>query len=240
MRDSPWILAQSWNWLLFAHWRVDARTVRPRVPNAFDVDVRDGCAWVAIVASHVTNVVARGLPRLPFVSNFVELNFGTLVSANGRPGVYFFSVDAGSAIAAAAGRTFFNLPYHAAEISARRTADAIEYDGHRLDGSAAFSVRGRPAAAERGASAGSLAFFLMERFSLYNLDSAGEAYRIDIRRRPWALRAAEGTLAIEGVLSPDCRMLPRSAPLLHFVEREDMIASPPQRVAVPLHRANFR
>lgn len=231
MLESAWMLAQSWNSLLFAHWRVDPGALRARVPRCFELDLFDGHAWVAMVISHVTNITAPGLPALPFVSEFAELNFGTLVSVDGRPGAYFFSVDAGSTVAVVAGRSFFNLPYHSASISVTRTNDGVEYVGERLDGTATFRATGYPAAPAGRAAPGSLAFFLTERLSLYNVDAHGAPYRIDVRRGPWRLRAAAGSLAIDDLALASGVPLPRSMPLLHFVEREDMVASAPRRMS---------
>ena len=42
-------MTQSWHNLLFAHWRVDERLLRPLMPAAFDVDRFDGAAWLGIV-----------------------------------------------------------------------------------------------------------------------------------------------------------------------------------------------
>jgi len=225
-----WILSQSWNWLLFAHWPVDPRALRSLVPPEFDLDLFAGRAWLAVVVSHVTNVAAPGLPPLPFVSAFDELNCGTFVRVNGRPGVYFFSVDAGSSIAAAAGRTFFNLPYHDAAISVRRDCDGVDYIGERLDGTASFRIAGCPAAAAHMPTSGSLAFFLTERLSLFHIDACGQPYRIDVQRPRWRLRGARGVVAIDGLVRASCIPAPAAPPMLHFVDRGDMVASAPQPI----------
>ena len=39
-------MTQSWHDLLFAHWRVNERLLRPHVPAAFDIDRFDGSAWL--------------------------------------------------------------------------------------------------------------------------------------------------------------------------------------------------
>jgi uncharacterized protein YqjF (DUF2071 family) len=42
----------------------------------------------------MTNVALRGVPSLPWVSAFPELNVRTYVRVRERPGIYFFSLDA--------------------------------------------------------------------------------------------------------------------------------------------------
>src|SRR5688500_17381600 len=106
----PWIMTMTWHDLLFAHWRVDGDTLRALVPSALPLDLFDGEAWLAIVPFRMTQVSGRGLPDLPFVSAFCELNVRTYVVVDGKPGVFFFSLDAASAIAVWGARTFFHLP----------------------------------------------------------------------------------------------------------------------------------
>ena len=96
MPQRPWLMTQTWNDLLFAHWPVDASAVRERVPGAFELDLFDGQAWLGVVPFHMTNVTPRFVPALPWVSAFPELNVRTYVRVAGTPGVYFFSLDAGN------------------------------------------------------------------------------------------------------------------------------------------------
>ena len=126
MPKSPWVMTQTWHDLLFAHWPVDAGSVREKVPTQFDLDLFDGSAWLAVVPFHMTNVAPRGVPSLPWVSEFPELNVRTYVHVGDRPGIYFFSLDAGGALAVQAARTLLNLPYYAATMSVRPRADGIE------------------------------------------------------------------------------------------------------------------
>jgi hypothetical protein len=43
--SGPWIMFQSWQNLLFAHWRVEVRELRSLVPEALILDEFDGSAW---------------------------------------------------------------------------------------------------------------------------------------------------------------------------------------------------
>jgi uncharacterized protein YqjF (DUF2071 family) len=103
MPDAPWLMTQTWHDLLFAHWRVSREWVRASVPTHFPIDLFDGDAWIGIVPFHMTNVSARGVPALPWVSAFPELNVRTYVRVGDRPGVYFFSLDAGTPLAVRVG-----------------------------------------------------------------------------------------------------------------------------------------
>ena len=65
MPVAPWLMTQTWNDLLFAHWPVDKQLLRERVPASFELDLFDGHAWIAVVPFHMTNVSPRFVPVLP-------------------------------------------------------------------------------------------------------------------------------------------------------------------------------
>src|SRR5688572_15046672 len=149
MPDAPWLMTQSWNDLLFAHWRVDSSQVRRAVPAAFDLDLFEGEAWLGVVPFYMTNVGIRSTPALPWMSAFPELNVRTYVRVADRPGVYFFSLDAGSALAVKAARALLNLPYHSATMTVSPIVGGVEYRSSRTSGaSAEFEARYGPVGPE--------------------------------------------------------------------------------------------
>ena len=161
MPDRPWVMTQTWHDLLFAHWAMDPREIRSKVPPEFDLDLFEGNAWIGIVPFYMTNVAPRGIPSLPWVSEFPELNVRTYVSMADRPGVYFFSLDAGSALAAHAARILLNLPYHSASMTVTRNGNIINYHSHRDDErNAEFSATYEPVGEPFEPSKGSLRYFL--------------------------------------------------------------------------------
>jgi uncharacterized protein YqjF (DUF2071 family) len=94
MPRGPWIMAQTWHDLLFAHWPVPFEVLRPLVPSQLPLDVFEGQCWVGVVPFWMSGVRGRGLPAIPGLSRFPELNVRTYVSYRDKPGVYFFSLDA--------------------------------------------------------------------------------------------------------------------------------------------------
>ena len=116
MPESPWIMTQTWNDLLFAHWPVDPAVLTARLPRSCTLDLFEGTAWLGIVAFDMSNVAPRFVPALPWLSAFPEINVRTYVRVDDRPGVYFFSLDATNPVAVWFARRFFHLPYHTAAI----------------------------------------------------------------------------------------------------------------------------
>jgi uncharacterized protein len=131
MPDAPWLMTQSWNDLLFAHWGVDVAEMRRAVPNVFDLDLFDGAAWLGIVPFYMTNVGIRNVPTVPWLSAFPELNVRTYVRVAERPGVYFFSLDAGRRLAVAGARALLNLPYYFAGMTVTRRREVVDYHSER-------------------------------------------------------------------------------------------------------------
>jgi uncharacterized protein len=222
---APWIQRQTWLDLLFAHWPVPETALRPAVPAGIPVDTFDGTAWIAVTPFEVTGLRPRGLPPLP---RFPELNVRTYTTIGGRPGIWFFSLDAGSAVAVAGARLTYRLPYHRAQMAIDRTGDGIAYRSRRPGASlrATYAPTGPPATARPG----TLEHFLTERYSLYTLDRRGRPRRADIRHPPWPLQPARAELAENTMTAPFGIELGDASPLLHYAARQDVLVGPPRRV----------
>ena len=110
MPGRSWVMAQTWTDLLFAHWSVAPATLERAVPTQLPLDTFDGRAWIGITPFAVRNTRLRPTLPVPFVSAFPELNVRTYVTVGGKPGIFFFSLDADSMLAVAAARRAYRLP----------------------------------------------------------------------------------------------------------------------------------
>lgn len=231
---SPWIMTQSWHDLLFAHWPVDAGLLRAAVPSVFPLDLHEGRAWLGVVPFHMTNVAPRGVPALPWLSAFPELNVRTYVTVEGKPGVWFLSLDASNALAVRGARRFFHLPYFSAAMQVEPQDGWIAYTSRRVDAHGApaqFAGRYRPAGRVQKAVPGTLEHFLTERYCLYTTDRRGVPYRLEIHHPPWPLQQAELEIPVNTMAEAAGIPLPPEAPLLHFARRQDIVAWPLMRMA---------
>jgi uncharacterized protein YqjF (DUF2071 family) len=229
----PWVMVQRWHELLFAHWSLPAAELRRLVPSSLPLDLYRGQAWIGVVPFRMSNVTARGLPPVPWLSAFPELNLRTYVTLDGRPGVFFFSLDAGNPVAAASARTL-HLPYYYARMSLRREGDWIEYATRRLPPGprpAELRARYRPIGPVYNAMPGSLAYFLAERYCLYAVDRRQRITRVEIHHPPWPLQDAEAEVELNTMTAPLGLRLPDTGPLLHYAARQDMVAWPPEATA---------
>jgi hypothetical protein len=223
MPERPWIMTQTWNDLLFAHWPLDPAVVRPVVPSQLALDLFDGRAWIGIVPFYMTNVAPRFVASVPWLSEFAELNVRTYVTASGKPGVFFFSLDAANSLAVAGARVLFNLPYYVADMAVVRREDAVGYASHRIGGGADFVGSYRPAGPVFEPRPATLEHFLTERYCLHTVDRAGGIRTVDIHHPPWPLQLAEAEITTNTMARAAGITLTDTAPLLHFARRQDMV-----------------
>lgn len=228
----PWVMRMRWADLLFAHWPLDPAVLRPLVPRELDLDTFDGQAWLGIVPFRMEDVAPRGLPAVPGLSVFPELNVRTYVTHRARPGVWFLSLDAASRLTVIGARRWFHLPYVHARMVAERDGESVVYRSTRRDGTApeaTFEARYAPTGPVELAMGGSLEAFLTARERLFARDRAGRIIRSEIRHAPWPLQPAAATLEAAALAAAHGLVLPAEAPHLRFARRVDVRAWWPRR-----------
>ncbi|TWU25203.1 hypothetical protein Pla52o_15010 [Novipirellula galeiformis] len=193
----PWAMRMTWSELLFAHWPVDPERVARLLPAGMTLDTHQGQAWVGVVPFLMSNVSPRCCQPLPRLSRFLELNVRTYVIVDGKPGVWFFSLDAESRVAVRVARATFNLPYMDAKMSlVQDESGAIEYRSertHRGEPSAAFAASYQATGEPFYAAPGTLEYWLTARYCLYSADRKGRLCRGEIDHPPWRLSPATWT-----------------------------------------------
>ena len=229
----PWVMAQSWRDLLFAHWPISPQVLAPLLPPALTLDTFDGEAWVSIVPFRMADVRPRLAPAIPWLSHFLELNVRTYVrlrhASQPKPGVFFFSLEAANPVAVAVARRFFRLPYFNAHMRMLDDSRAIHYVSrrtHRGAQPASFAGRYWPVGPVFQAAPGTLEHWLTERYCFYTTDAAGLAYIGEIHHPPWPLQPAEAEIEENTMAAAASLALPAHAPLLHFARRLDILAWP--------------
>ena len=202
------------------------------MPAGFELDLFDGEAWLGVVPFHMTNVAPRLVPALPWISAFPELNVRTYVRVDGKPGVYFFSLDAGSLSAVWGARVFYRLPYWKASMKVKgRGGTKIEYASKREHGPKPAVFRGSygPTSAPAHAVPGSIRHFLCERYCLYAFNRK-RLYRGEIHHLPWDLQEArceieENTMALAAGIT-----LPPQPDLVNFSRELKVLVWAPERL----------
>jgi uncharacterized protein YqjF (DUF2071 family) len=170
-RGDPLLLAD-WERVLMIHYEIAPEVLQPYVP--FELDVRDGHAYVSLVAFTLRDMRpwwggAFTKPLLFPIATHEFLNLRTYVKHEGEPGIYFLAEWLPNRLSVLLGRPVFGLPYR---------LGAHRYDHSHESG----LVSGRVAAqhengvlrykAKLGSiyercTAGSLTEFLMERYTAF-------------------------------------------------------------------------
>lgn len=220
---------QNWGKLLFLHWSFEPDLIRPLVPDLLELDLFEGRAYVGVTPFTMWGVRLRGLPPLPPVSAFHELNVRTYVRRGGISGIFFFSLDAASAVASLWARLGFGLPYYPARMSLTEEDGRIQYASERLmRPHARFSATWHVGEPLGYAPAGSLPHFLTERYVLFTV-RLGMAIRAHVDHPPWTLFQAqldelESTMLIASGISET-----GVGPIVHYGADQPVSVWRPQR-----------
>ena len=229
--QTRWSWRQSWKDLLFAHWPLPASILQPLVPESLRIDEFEGTSWVGVVPFRMTGVTKRPLPDLPWLSAFPELNLRLYVERDGKPGVWFLSLDADNPLAVWAARRFFHLPYFWSEMRIKSKDYRFEYSSRRRGKAtvADFRASYRPVSDIFHSKPGTLESFLTERYCLYAQSTDGTMYRGEVHHFPWPLQKAAGKVEPHGLLASHGIQV-TGTPLLHFAKQIDVVIWPLERL----------
>ena len=183
------VMKQRWAELGFFHWSFDPEIVAAHLPEALHIDTFGGMAWMGVVPFLMQRVRPIGLPPLPWLSWFHELNLRTYVfDENGNPGVWFFSLDCNQPLAVEIARRAFHLPYEHAKMDSEITTRSVLYRSSRKAHTTPtakykYSRPINPSPAKPG----SLEWFLIERYSLFSADKRGNLYHGRVHHTPYRI-----------------------------------------------------
>jgi uncharacterized protein len=239
-----WVMTQRWNDLLFAHWPVPAAQLGPLLPSGLQVDTFQGSGWIGVVPFWMDRIKVRGVPPIPGARSFPELNLRTYVrdQESGAAGVYFFSLDASNLLAVAAGRAFYHLPYHWAQMRLeQRTEREFEFESRRRFRAMPVEFKARyrglgPTRRLAESRSGTLEYFLTERYCLFTSNGAGQSVRANVHHVPWPLEDAEAEIERNDLALAVGVALPNEKPVLHYSRRLAVYIWPAELVRPALGR----
>ena len=225
--NSPWTMKQIWSDLLFAHYPIKFEVLRKLVPEALHLDSYNGMCWIGVVPFRMSGIRLRGLPSIPGTDQFPELNVRTYVTLDGKPGVYFFSLDAANWLAVKGAKTLYHLPYWHADMEIKNSGTNIEFKSKRLqDNEVELACSYRPISEPFQASKGSFEEWMVERYCFYTLNSSGVPLRCDILHEPWRLQEAEAEFRYNSILSKQGIDVASDSPIVHFAKKIEVRAWP--------------
>jgi uncharacterized protein YqjF (DUF2071 family) len=222
----PWIMGQSPVDLLFAHWAVPASALRTAVPAGIPIDTFQGAAWVGITPFEVVGARPRGVPPLPWLSRFLELNVRTYTTIDGRPafGSSASTRQAPPSSPARASRTSCPTASPRWALPAPAAASPTAAAPAPRAPSCAWPTSPRDRRPTRRPARSE--HFLTERYCLYTVDRDDRLRRADIHHAPWPLQPARADLAENTMTAALGIRLPNEEQLVHFAARQDVLVWP--------------
>jgi uncharacterized protein YqjF (DUF2071 family) len=220
-------MTQRWNDLLFAHWPIAAPMMEALLPEWLEVDAYQGSAWLGAVPFWLDRIKIRGVPVLPGMRNFPDLNFRTYVRDRftKTPGIYCFSIDSSNLLTVAMARVVYHLPYKLAEMrhEPRSEREFAFYSRRRFSRpEVIFKARYRglgPTQKTAEIQPGSFEFFFSERNCVYSTNRAGQPIRANLHHVPWPLEEAEAEIERNDLATAVGIELPNMEPVLHYSRR---------------------
>ena len=222
-----WAMTQRWNDLLFAHWPIATAKMQAQLPEWLEADTIEGSAWLGAVPFWLDRIKVRGMPAIPGLRSFPDLNLRTYVRDRftGTPGFYCFSVDSSNLLAVAAAHLVYHLPYRLAEmyLEPRSEREFAFYSRRRFSRrQVIFKARYRglgPTRATTEMRPGSLEYFFTERPCVFSTNRAGEPIKTNLHHVSWPLEEAEAEIERNDLATAVGIELPKMDPVLHYSRR---------------------
>lgn len=222
--NMPWTMNQTWNDVLLANYPIKLDVLRKLVPDVLPLDQFDGMGWIGVVPFHMTGIRLRGMPPVPGTDRFPELNIRTYVTINGKPGVYFFSLDAPKRLAVWLAQTFYSMPYFFADTKMKNNRSVFEFENtRRTEGEEAkFVCNYQPVSEPFHTIKGSFDYWMTERYCFYTVNKKGVPLRCDILHLPWLLQQVEAEISHNTMLSSQGILIEGVQPILHFSKKVEV------------------
>lgn len=221
--EQSWAFYQEWNQILFFHWAVDAELLRPLLPKNLNLDLFERKAYVSLVPFSMQQIRPKFLPAFQPVSDFHEVNIRTYVIKDGKPGVYFFSLEAEKRFSAFVSRNLSGMPYEKAEIQ-RSEGKYVSSNAFRK-----FFLDVEFAIKEKRADKTEIEKFLTERYAAY-VDIKGKLFRYDIHHKEWEIKTVDIQKLHLDYRLPGLEFAQKQPDLVHYSDGVEVLAWPKVKV----------
>lgn len=227
------IMRQGWKDLAYLHWPYDPDVVQQRLPAGLQVDTFEGKAWVGLVAFQMERIRLPGTPAVPYLGTFAETNVRTYVRGrDGRPGVWFDSLDVTRLLPVLVARSTYRLPYMWSKMSIVRVGNQVSYAARRRwpgprGASSSFAIQRGDRI--RASDVTPLEHFLTARWGLYTGLRDRLAFA-PVDHPPWPLERAELEHFNDQLVAAVGYPAPNGQPIVHYSPGVEVRIGLPRRV----------
>jgi uncharacterized protein YqjF (DUF2071 family) len=212
----PFLTAE-WRNLFLATYAVPPALLRPRLPPGLALDLRDGNAFISLVAFEFLNTRVLGVPW-PGYRNFPELNLRYYVRYGDERGVVFVREFVSQRLVAWMARTIYNEPYCVAQLTSQCQDDPgsrrMEYRLRWAGREHLLSVTGAKPAYLPNESSDE--HFFKEHHWGFGVTRHGQAVRYEVTHPRWeVLPVQEYQIDLDWarVYGPEWEILSKAAPI---------------------------
>lgn len=214
-----WIMRQKWRNVLFLHWPIPVEKLRPHIPSSLQIDTFNGSAWLGIILFVLEGIFPFEIPSISLTPKFPEINVRTYVKYDGKPGIYFLSIDVMNWASLKIAKNWYHLPYHSSQIFFQKEEQKFHCHSIRKGNeNTPISFKGKyaPVSEVYFPKEGTLDHWLIERYCLYSSNNGINIYCGDIHHRPWPLQKAKIELVKNTLFTPFHFDLFEEKPIAHF------------------------
>ncbi|NMD69298.1 DUF2071 domain-containing protein [Bacillus sp. DNRA2] len=221
-----WIMRQTWSHLIFAHYPIPAELLRPYIPSSLIIDTYNGTAWLSIVAFQMEGIYFRGLRGLSVTPKFPEINVRTYVQFNGKPGVYFLSLDVGDWASLIIASRWYHLPYQPAQVSFIKEKQSFKVRSSRrgtLKHPIEFYGAFEPLSDVYFPEKETLDHWATERYCLFSTDKRANLYCGEIHHIAWPIQKVKTEITKNSLFTPFQLQPSESEPIVHYAKGLDTL-----------------
>lgn len=222
-----WIMRQSWRNVLFVHYPVSSEYLRTYIPSSLEIDTYKGTAWLGMVAFMMEGIFPRGLSSISLTPSFSEINVRTYVHFNGKPGVYFLSLDVNDWASYTIARRWYRLPYQRTNISYQQEGETFYFESARkstaVDSPISIQIKYTPLSEVYFPKEGTLDHWLTERYCLFSSNKKGNIFCGEIHHQPWPIQNVKAEINRNTLYTPFKKDNTNLQPLYHFSKGVDTL-----------------
>lgn len=227
-RQSNWIMLQEWEDMLFLHWPVSPKWIKPYIPPGLKIDTFHGFAWISIVSFKVSKTRLRYLPKIPYLPSMLQVNVRTYVERKGVKGIYFFTVETNK-LSAVIGARLATLPYFHANMWMKEENRSYHMYSSRRGLLAKWEVIYQPSGGKFTPDQSSVDYWLLERYVLWT-NKNNSLYQADISHENWEVSRAKFQIQDNTLFSFLPGQDQNIEPIAHYVNFKSSVNWIPRKI----------
>lgn len=220
LNERMWIAHQNWEHVLFLHWPISEKILRPYIKEPFELQTFNNQAWLTIVLFQATGSRFRSTPTWTTYPDLTQVNVRTYVKLSqiNATGVYFLSLSVNSLLATLGANMLFGLPFNSLQTAFKYEPNpySIQYQMHDHD-ELLFHIDYKQQSQDSAAEKSELTKFLTERFRILTIKGE-KIIKIPVTHTPWELKNAEVQLQMSHLATDNFDMIIPSPIRLQCIE----------------------